>query len=83
MQAARTVSFPELVRLRYVWRECVTAATDGENPTDEADTCYAALAGFERDHGRIVNAYWCSQIEAAVALTEKPRRRGPLRRAPL
>lgn len=77
------MSFPELVRLRYVWRECVTAAADGENPTDEADAFYAALAGFERDHGRIVNAYWCSQIEAAVALTEKPRRRGPLRRAPL
>lgn len=26
------MSFPELVRLRYVWRECVTAAADGENP---------------------------------------------------
>lgn len=76
----RAISFPELVRLRFVWRGRVTAAADGEDPTEEASAYYSALADFERDNGRIVNAYWCSETEAAVALTEKPRSRGPLKR---
>jgi len=74
----RTVSFPELVRLRFVWRK--RAAADGADPAEEAGAYHSALADFERDHGRIVNAYWCSAIEAAVALTEKPRTRGVLKR---
>jgi hypothetical protein len=79
LRQQRAVSFPELVRLRFVWRKRVTAAADGEDPTEEAEAFYAALADFERVHGPIVNAYWCSEIEAAVALTEKPRL-GPMRR---
>lgn len=76
----RAVSFPELVRLRFVWRKRAAAAAVGEDPVEEARAFSRALADFEREHGRIVNAYWCSEIEAAVAVTEKPRLRGPLKR---
>jgi len=79
-ERARTVSFPELVRLRFVWRHRVMAAAAGEDPAEEAGAFYSALADFERDHGRVVNGYWCSEIEAAVALTEKPRSRGLFKR---
>jgi hypothetical protein len=76
----RTVSFPELVRLRFLWRKAVRAAPPGVDPTAEANAFYAGRADFEREHGPIVNAYWCAEIEAAVALTEKPRTRGMLKR---
>ncbi len=73
----RTVSFPELVRLRYVWRRSVTA--DGDAGDDAAaQAYYDARADFEHHNGRIVNAYWCSELEAAVALTEK-RHSSPLK----
>jgi hypothetical protein len=32
------------------------------------------LARYERRHGEVVNAYWCSHVESAAALTEKKRR---------
>jgi hypothetical protein len=33
------------------------------------------LAEFEREHGRIIESYWCRGAPAGVALTELPRRR--------
>jgi hypothetical protein len=31
-------------------------------------------SAFEAEHGRIVHAFWCSHVESAVALVERPRR---------
>src|SRR5262249_56302434 len=42
---------------------------------DAEEDSRRTLDRFERLHGRIVNAYWCSNVESAVALTERPRPR--------
>src|ERR1700730_13293329 len=59
------VAFPELVHAHYRWRA---------RPDDAAadDRYRLALDRFERQEGRIVNAYWCTNVESGVALTEKP-----------
>ena len=44
------------------------------------DEYQAVLERFEAEHGEIVNAYWCSNVESAVALTSGPPPRGALRR---
>jgi hypothetical protein len=69
--AARVPSFPELVYAHFDWwRE----TRDG-NLTDATKRRYEqAHAAFEETHGSIVKAYWCSHIESAVVLTEKPGR---------
>ena len=66
---ARVPSFPELVYAHFDWwRE----TRDG-NLTDATKRRYEqAHAAFEETHGSIVKAYWCSHIESAVVLTEKP-----------
>lgn len=71
-QAELTASFGELVQAHFDWcRE----RQDG--PAGRARTSYeAALARFERRHGRIVGAYWCTHVQSAVALTEQARLRG-------
>src|SRR5436309_2822205 len=49
------------------------------NPDPAAEAAYdSVLTAFEARHGRIVRAYWCSEVESAVALTER-RRWGGLR----
>jgi hypothetical protein len=60
-----SVSFPDLVRIHYAWRRAVEEA-----PKRALEDQYrAALAAFEREHGRVVNAYWCFDEQSAVALT--------------
>ena len=60
-----SVSFPDLVRIHYAWRRAVDEA-----PKRALEDQYrAALAAFEREHGRVVNAYWCFDEQSAVALT--------------
>ena len=62
------VTFPELVYAHQRWRRSLR----GPNG-DAAETAFHdAVARFEEQHGRIVHAYWCSRIESAVALTERP-----------
>jgi hypothetical protein len=57
------VPFAELVHAHYRWRRARTGANE---------VAYReCLRAFEAEHGRIVNAYWCSNVESAVALTEK------------
>ena len=68
-------SFPELVLAHYDWRKAVARS----RPTAELEQAYyRKLQRFEREHGRIVNSYWCLNVPSAVALTEKRRPR-PLR----
>lgn len=79
----RVVAFPELVRLRFQWRKAVREAATDES--ERSTKYHTALTEFIGEHGRIVNAYWCAELEAGVALTEKSRVRGPFKRlrAPL
>jgi hypothetical protein len=69
-------SFAELIYAHYAWwhelrHEGVTAPTQAR---------YDELRhAFEREHGRIVRAYWCTHVESAVALTEQKLRFGGTR----
>src|ERR1044071_1217996 len=63
------VSFSELVYAHYGWFR--------HRGSDIVERRYdEARAAFERRHGEIVTAYWCSHVESAVALTEKKRFNG-------
>ena len=72
--AAATVPFSELVHAHFLWRAAVAR---GAGAAEEA-TYRRLLAQFESVHGQIVSSYWCSNVESAVALTEK-RQTWPLR----
>jgi hypothetical protein len=67
------VTFPELVHFHRRWRQ----ALDGEigHRREAEDDYRTALAAFERANGKIVNSYWCTSVESAVALTARPRSR--------
>jgi len=66
-------TFTELVYAHYDWWKARQAgAADAEVEVAFDST----LAAFEAEHGRLVRAFWCSQVESAVALTEKKRRFG-------
>ena len=67
------VSFSELVYAHFNWWRNRADATVDESLAKRYDT---ARRAFERRHGEIVSAYWCSNVESAVALTEKRRFRG-------
>jgi hypothetical protein len=64
-QPSRPVTFPELVYAHFEWRRGTTGAEKRYRAT---------LGAFEDQNGPIVNSYWCSEVESAVALTAKPRR---------
>jgi hypothetical protein len=65
------LTFPELVYAHQRWHKAMRGA-DG----DAAEAAFHhAVTRFEQEHGRIVHAYWCSRIESAVALTERPASR--------
>jgi hypothetical protein len=60
-------TFTELVYAHYSWWRALTAH-------GEPDDRYAKVrAQFERHHGVLVHAFWCSNVESAVALTQLPR----------
>jgi hypothetical protein len=66
--AAATLAFPELVYAHFDWFRLVAEGA----PTPAAEERYrAALARFERQHGEIVNSYWCSEVPSAVAMTSR------------
>jgi hypothetical protein len=69
--ATRPPTFSELVYAHYDWWQ------SRQNPSSNgraASVFHDALARYERRHGEVVHAYWCSHVESAAALTEKPRR---------
>ena len=66
------ISFAELVWAHFLRQ----AEAQGDPPIldGRADARYRRwLRAFEREHGRIVQAYWCRYEPSAVALTEKRR----------
>jgi hypothetical protein len=68
--ATRSTTFSELVYVHFAWWRALRGDTLGDAVRDDY---HRSLAGFERRHGEIVSAYWCSQVESAVALTYRPR----------
>ena len=74
-KAARPPTFTEVVYAHHGWWRSRQAGT----PDAAAEAAYdSVLAAFEERSGGIVRAYWCSEVESAVALTER-RRFGGLR----
>jgi len=67
------VSFSELVYSHFNWWRNRADATVDPALASRYD---AARHAFEQRHGEIVSAYWCSNVESAVALTEKRRFHG-------
>jgi hypothetical protein len=67
---SRAPSFTELVYAHFAWwREMHES-----NRRGVATEAYSeSLERFERRHGEVVSAYWCSHVESAAALTEKAR----------
>jgi hypothetical protein len=68
---AHPPTFTELVYAHYDWWK--TRREGRVDPAAEA-AWDSALAAFEARHGRLVRAYWCAEVESAVALTEKKGR---------
>jgi hypothetical protein len=68
---SRVPSFPELVYAHFDWwRETRNGAL-----TAETEARYErAHVAFEAEHGTIVKAYWCSHVESAAVMTERPGR---------
>ena len=70
-------SFTELVYAHFAWwRELRNGG-----PGDAAAAYHELLGRFERRHGRLVHSFWCTHLESAVALTEKPAGRFPWQRS--
>jgi hypothetical protein len=68
--SAHSPSFSELVYAHYDWWRAREAGT----PDPAAAARYDAIrARFQAGHGEIVRSYWCSDVESAVALTERKR----------
>jgi len=64
-------SFSELVYAHFDWWRAIR----DRRRSDAASSTYReTLQRFEQRHGRILQAYWCSHLESAVALTELQRR---------
>jgi hypothetical protein len=70
----QTASFGELVEAHFDW----CRARQGGAAAHARRIYEDVLARFERRHGRIVGAYWCTHVQSAVALTEQTRLRGLL-----
>jgi hypothetical protein len=72
-QAAHPPTFTELVYAHHDWWRARQAGT----PDTAAEAAYdSTLGAFEAEHGQITHVYWCSEIESAVALTERKRLHG-------
>jgi hypothetical protein len=76
------VTFPDLVRFHFRWRQAVRPGSGvGEAEQKRLrDDYHVALARFEDEHGELVTAYWCADVESAVALTAGKPNTGWLRR---
>jgi hypothetical protein len=63
-------TFSELVYAHFTWWR----ALHDEDSQEHTSARYQRLRKqFEAHHGPVVHAYWCSDVESAIALTERPR----------
>jgi hypothetical protein len=67
-QPGHEVTFSELVFAHFDWWR---AMRDGRLDEKTSAAYHRSLLQFERRHGQLVNAYWCSHVESAVALTQR------------
>jgi hypothetical protein len=73
--SAHPPSFSELVYAHYDWWRSREAGT----PDPAAAAAYDSVrTAFQASRGEIIRSYWCSQVESAVALTERKRLGGLL-----
>jgi len=79
---ARRVTFPDLVRIHFRWRQALRDdASVSEEEREKLDREYhEALEVFEDEHGQLINAYWCADVESGVALTAGKPNNSRLRR---
>ena len=80
--ARHRVTFPDLVRIHFRWRQSArhgSMASEAEQARLN-EAYHEALARFEDEHGEMINAYWCADIESAVALTAGKPNTGWVRR---
>jgi hypothetical protein len=68
---SRSPTFPELVYAHFAWWKRGQARTGSDTPV--ARRYRDVLGRFEERYGPIVDSYWCSHVESAVALTERKR----------
>jgi hypothetical protein len=67
--ASESASFPELVWAHFKWEQDVHA---DRSVSPGVESRYrATLKAFEREHGRILEAYWSTTCASAVAVTVK------------
>jgi hypothetical protein len=67
--AAESVTFPELVWAHFLRQRELHEDGALHGPAEEEYR--RQLARFVAEHGKILNAYWCTSEASAVALTEK------------
>ena len=67
--ASESVSFPELVWAHHMRQKELHEQELLHGPAEAEFR--TQLERFEREHGTIVNAYWCTSEASAVAITEK------------
>ncbi len=76
------ITFPDLVRIHFRWRQAMRedAGVSEAQQARLTELYHDALARFEDEHGEMINAYWCADVESAVALTAGKPNTGWLRR---
>lgn len=67
------VSFPELVWLHHLRQQELKQGRHKPYEGPAEDRYRRFVERFEEEHGKIVDAYWCSNQASAVALTVKRR----------
>jgi hypothetical protein len=72
-RATRAVSFPELVWLHFLRQQELREGRHKPYEGPAEDRYRKFVARFEEEHGKIVDAYWCSNQASGVALTVKRR----------
>ena len=64
----RTPSFPELIHAHDAWWQEMCDGHVARRTQEHYDEIRNA---FQQAHGQIVRAYWCTNVESAVVLTER------------
>jgi hypothetical protein len=72
-RAGRSVSFPELVWIHHLRQQELANGRHKPYEGPAEDRYREFVARFEEEHGKIVDAYWCTNEASAVALTVRRR----------
>lgn len=72
-RAGSAVSFPELVWIHHLRQQELKNGRHKPYDGPAEDRYRAFVARFEEEHGKIVDAYWCTNEASAVAITIRRR----------